>query len=366
MKVLLLGFGKIAYMPYMNFYLDTLKDVKDLEFELIYWDRDGKSDAEVPERISKAYKFEAHLEEQLPFKSKLKYFIQYRKFALSILNKNRYDKIIVLHTTPGLTIGDYLIRKYSGRYVLDFRDVSYEYISVYRFLVSLLSKNSWLTFVSSNAFRKFLPKRSNIYTIHNYLQDSLSYRGLRNASTRERKIIRISFWGLIRHFEINRAFILALGNDPRFELHYFGRMQESGRKMEQFSIEKGYDNVFFHGQYMPNERYEFAKETDLIHNIYENDNTMGNAMGNKYYDGIIFKIPQICTINSYMGNVVDRNALGININPYDNYVADTLWTYYNNIVWEEFQNSSDWALKEVFDDQNIAKERLLEFISSRK
>ena len=46
MKVLLLGFGKIAYMPYMNFYLDTLKE-RDIQFELIYWDRDGKPDEEV-------------------------------------------------------------------------------------------------------------------------------------------------------------------------------------------------------------------------------------------------------------------------------------------------------------------------------
>ena len=71
-KVLLLGFGKIAYMPYMNFYLDTLKD-KDVQFELVYWDRDGQPDAGLPDRVFKAYKFEAHLEEQLPFKKKLKY-----------------------------------------------------------------------------------------------------------------------------------------------------------------------------------------------------------------------------------------------------------------------------------------------------
>lgn len=103
MKVLLLGFGKIAYMPYMNFYLDTLKE-QDIQFELIYWDRDGKPDAEVPQRISKAYKFEEHLEEQLPFKNKLKYFAKYRRFALNVLSNNSYDRIIVLHTTPGLTL----------------------------------------------------------------------------------------------------------------------------------------------------------------------------------------------------------------------------------------------------------------------
>ena len=124
-RVLLLGFGKIAYMPYMNFYLDTIKD-ENIQFELIYWDRDGKPDADLPSRISRAYKFEAHLEEQLPFKNKLKYFVKYRKFALNVLKYNSYDKIIVLHTTPGLTLLDYLVRKYKGRYLLDFRDISYD------------------------------------------------------------------------------------------------------------------------------------------------------------------------------------------------------------------------------------------------
>lgn len=152
----IIGLWKIAYMPYMNFYLDTLKE-QDIQFELIYWDRDGKPDAEVPQRISKAYKFEEHLEEQLPFKKKLKYFAKYRRFALNVLKNNSYDRIIVLHTTPGLTLLDYLVRKYKGRYLLDFRDVSYEYIPVYRKLVGILSKNSAVTFVSSNAFREFFP-----------------------------------------------------------------------------------------------------------------------------------------------------------------------------------------------------------------
>ena len=208
MKVLLLGFGKIAYMPYMNFYLDTLKE-QDIQFELIYWDRDGKPDAEVPQRISKAYKFEEHLEEQLPFKKKLKYFAKYRRFALNVLKNNSYDRIIVLHTTPGLTLLDYLVRKYKGRYLLDFRDVSYEYIPVYRKLVGILSKNSAVTFVSSNAFREFLPTEENVMTIHYYLEDSLNHKMLRKQDARERTVIRSSYWGLVRQVEVNKKLMVA-------------------------------------------------------------------------------------------------------------------------------------------------------------
>lgn len=361
MKVLLLGFGKIAYMPYMNFYLDALCE-KDVQFELIYWDRDGKPDAEVPQRISKAYKFEAHLEEQLPFKRKLRYFAKYRKFARNVLKHNKYDRIIVLHTTPGLTLLDYLVRNYRGRYLLDFRDVSYEYIPVYRKLVGILSKNSAVTFVSSNAFRKFLPSEENVLTIHNYLEDSLNHIMLRKQETRERDVIRISYWGLVRQVDVNKRLMDALGNDSRFELHYFGRMQQDGRDMEQYARSKKYNNVFFHGAYMPTDRYEFAKNTDMIHNVYDCGHTTGNAMGNKYYDGIIFGIPQICTEGSHMGDVVKERQVGISVSLDCNDLADELWTYYHNIDWQGFEIKCETALKNVLNEQKVTKAKLLDFI----
>lgn len=362
MKVLLLGFGKIAYMPYMNFYLDTLKD-ENMQFELIYWDRDGKLDAEIPKRISKTHKFEAHLEEQLPFKRKLKYFAKYRKFALKILRQNTYDRIIVLHTTPGLTLLDYLVRKYKGRYLLDFRDVSYEYIPIYRKLVGILSKKSAVTFVSSNAFRKFLPTEEKVFTIHNYLEDSLNHKMIRKDYPRERKVIRVSYWGLVRQVNINKKIINALGNDSRFELHYYGRMQQDGREMEKYANEKVYKNVFFHGAYMPKNRYDFACNTDIIHNIYDCGHTTGNAMGNKYYDSIIFGIPQICTKGSHMGNVIADKKVGVVISPDDDQIADKLWEYYQQIDWTEFEINCKKALEDVLKEQQITKNKLEEFVS---
>lgn len=363
-KILLLGFGKIAYMPYMNFYLDAIKD-EHIQFELIYWDRDGKPDAEVPCRISRTYKFEAHLEEQLPFKKKLKYFAKYRKFALNVLKHNSYDKIIVMYTTPGLTLLDYLVRKYKRRYLLDFRDVSYEYISIYQKLVSILSQNSAMTFVSSNAFRKFLPSDKSIFTVHNYLEDSLKYKMIRKQSARERKVLRVSYWGLVRQVDVNKKLMDALGNDIRFELHYYGRMQQAGREMEEYAHHKEYTNVYFHGTYMPTERYEFAKNTDLIHNVYDCGYTMGNAMGNKYYDGIIFGIPQICTVGSHMGDVISERKVGMVISLEDKAIADKLWEYYQNINWNDFETNCTSALDRVLIEQQMVKEKLLGFVGQQ-
>ena len=360
MKVLLLGFGKIAYMPYMHLYLNNIKNA---DFDLIYWDRDGKPDDEIPSKIKHAYKFESFLEEQLPFKNKLKFFWKYRKFAKNILHKNKYDRIIVLHTTPGLTLLDYLIVHYRKRYLLDFRDVSYEYILLYRKLVALLSNNACKTFVSSNAFRNYLPKNENIYTVHNYLIDSLNHKNI--SRPRDNKKIIISYWGLVRQFDINKKLMDCLGNDERFELHYYGRMQQDGRDMEKYALKKKYTNIYFHGSYMPNERYDFAKNTNIIHNVYNLNHTTQNAMGNKYYDGIIFEIPQICTKGSYMAERITVDEVGLAINFDDENVADLIWNYYANLDLKQFKNLCKKALKNVLDEQEEIKNEINDFINDK-
>lgn len=360
MRILLLGFAKIAYMPYMNVYLETAPE--NVEFELVYWDRDGKADIEVPRRISRSYKFEMHLEEQLAFKNKLRYFIQYRKFALRVLKQNHYDKVIVLHTTPGLTLLDYLVLHYRKNYLLDFRDVSYEYMSVYRKLVGVLARQSAKTVVSSNAFRKFLPANMEIYTIHNYLEDSLNHIGIRSNKSRKRERLRIAFWGLVRQVDVNQKIMDALGNDERFELHYYGRMQQDGRDMEAYARQNKYDNVYFHGAYMPEDRYGFAAETELIHNVYDLGHTMGNAMGNKFYDGIIFRIPQICTLGSHMGDTVINKRVGAAISLESTSIADEIFAYYSQIDWDRFEDDCKVSLKIVLDEQKDTKEQIRSFM----
>ena len=358
MKVLLLGFAKIAYMPYMHFYLNEL-DGNDVE--LIYWDRDGMEDSKLPSLIKKAYKFEAYMEAELPFHQKLSFFRQFRAFTLGILKHNKYDKIILLHTTQGLTILDYLLLHYRKRFSLDFRDVSYEHIGIYRWLVGLMARNSALTYVSSNAFRKFLPKIP-IYTIHNYLKDSLNHRDCHPKERQTSKII-LSFWGLVRQVEINRQLMDAIGNDSRFELHYYGRIQQDGREMEQYATDKGMSNIFFHGNYFPADRYSFAQTTHIIDNVYNTGVTTGNAMGNKYYDGIIFKIPQVCTKGSYMGEVITKQGVGLSVDFDSSDVAEQIWEYYSNIDWQQFEQNCDNALKQVLSEQDDAVKQLHHFLS---
>ncbi|NCU27181.1 hypothetical protein EOM86_10760, partial [Candidatus Nomurabacteria bacterium] len=113
MKVALIGFTKIKYMPYLVGYVQAEAPAR---LDLIYWDRDGMPDAEAPARIAHSYRFHDPMSDEQPMREKLLHFIKYRRFVLKILRTNHYDRLIVLHSTPGLTILDYLLRRYRDAY----------------------------------------------------------------------------------------------------------------------------------------------------------------------------------------------------------------------------------------------------------
>lgn len=350
MKVLLLGFTKISYMPYMYFYIEQLKQ-NDCEVHLIYWKRDDNRDTEEPKDVV-VHMFDKYQQDTVPIYNKLGSFHKYRRYALNILKKHTFDLIVVLHSTPGVLLSDVLVRKYKKRYILDYRDFTYENLTVYKKIIHMLVNNSAATFVSSDAYRKYMPLKENIYTSHNLEISSLENREVRKVENRVVYPIKIRFWGFIRHEKINMTIINKLANDERFELHYHGRGQKSGEILMEYCNENNYKNIFFHGEYKPKDKYKFIQYTDLVHNIYENDIKTINAMGNKYYDGINYYIPQICNENSFMGDQVKNNKIGISINPDSPKFADEIDEYYKSINWSIFRNCCDSTLNEIIVQYN--------------
>ncbi len=113
----------------------------------------------------------------------------------------------------------------------------------------------------------------------------------------------------------------------------------------------GAENVFFHGEYRPEERYGFARNTDIIHNVYMDKNTM-SAMGNKYYDGIIFGIPQICMKGSFMGERCTEAGVGLECRPADPDFTDRVYDYYHGIDISSFCPACDREVMRVTEEYN--------------
>lgn len=361
MRILIIGFAKIKYMPYANFYIDAIAH-SEHEVHMIYWNRDLKDeDTHLLEGVT-LHEFKYFQEDEVAKFRKVLSFWKYRRFAIKKLASIEFDAIAVLHSLPAVLISDKLIKKYSGRYILDYRDFTYELFLPFKKTVARLVKGSYATFVSSDAFRKFLPQseRCKIYSSHNILTDSFSHREEKKQNGVASEKIRIAFWGFIRHEEINLEIINKISKDNRFELHYYGREQQVAKSLKKHVIDNNIQNVYFHGEYKPEDRYIFVRSTDIIHNIYSDRNTL-LAMGNKYYDGAIFGIPQICIEGSFMAEMATQSGIGFACNPFDNDFTDRIHKYYQNIQPIIFRENCDREAERVYNEYLTGRAILRKF-----
>lgn len=347
MKILIIGFAKIKYMPYLNLYLENIDMVKN-DVHLVYWNRDLKEENLQNLQGITLHEFSVYQEDDVAKLSKLENFKRFRDFALSVLNEG-FDFVVVLHSLPGVLLSKELVKGYKNRFIFDYRDFTYENFLPYKSVIHTLVNNSYKTFISSDAFRVFLPDSHKLHTSHNVLWADIANEKDINKKASDK--IRIAFWGFIREERINLEIIKSLANDERFELHYYGREQGVCENLKDYAL-KNATNVYFHGEYNPEQRNDFVKNTDLIHNIY-GDSNMNFAVSNKYYDGMIFEIPQLVMTNSYMSALVGSNGIGKAVNPLKNGFADDVYEYFKSIDRKAFKENCRQVRMKTMSQQKI-------------
>lgn len=364
MKILILGFAKIKYMPYLGEMLSCTS--KDDDITLFYFDRDSEPDQKLNERITCVKYFKELSDFDSPLK-KLAAFAGYKKVAKKLMAQEDYDFVISLHTWPAVLLYEEIKKDYKDRFILDYKDVTFEGRKWFKNRVEKLIELSKYTLISSKAFLKVLPKSDKYLISHNInASGARPTSGEKKASAAntsikaetadqdQQTIIRIRFWGLMRHRKTDLAFVGALDGDERFELHFHGR---DGGYIKDYIDEHGSKNIFIHGTYNADELDGIAKKTDLLLN--HPDWTFQNslALGNKLYDGAYHYVPQLGDVSAYMGQTIIKNGLGMCVDPEAENLADTLCDYIKNLDYEKFHSACDnfieCALKENEETRRI-------------
>lgn len=358
MKVGIVGITNIEFMPYLRKY-QTILQKNNIDYDVLYWNRTALN-----EEIKEIY---------IPFNckssfgkkkySKILDFLKYRKFLKNTIREKKYDKLIILTTLPAMLLFDLLLFKYKNNYILDIRDPSYEKFKLFNQIFKKIICSSYFTTISSEGFLEFLPKiEGKYFKIHNFDDKNLKLRVLSKNSS-ENKIIKIRFHGFIRHIDANKKIIEKLGNDSRFEIHYHGIYDNGeGSIIKEYATSNRMRNVFFHGKYNENERREFLSDTNILHNIYENDATK-YALGNKMYDGILYYIPQLVSKGSIMGELVEKHQVGLTLDYNSSNLADEIYIWYQNIDFELFKNNCDRFLEEVMNDEKLFRTEFQKYLS---
>ncbi len=335
MKILIIGFAKIKYMPYLNLYLENINSEKN-QVDVLYWNRDLKDEDLIHLSNYNLYEFRQYQEDDVNKLTKIKSFIKFRRYAKKVI-KNGYDFIIVIQSVPAVILSDLLIKQFKEKYIYDFRDITYENIFFYKKIVNCLVENAAKVFISSDCFRKSLPENKNIMTVHNVLQRDML---LQNESfvKNESIPIVIGFWGFIRSENVNIEIIRRISKDKRFILKYFGREQAVAQSLKKYVKQNNIDNVFFCGEYEPGRKNEIVRSVDIVHNINDDENAR-LSVSNKFYDGIIFRRPQLCMENTFMSELVKDASIGREINPYSSDFTSQIYDYYNSINEKEFNDN---------------------------
>lgn len=353
--VALIFCGDLKYCPYIQRYIERL-EANDVEYKVFFWNRSG-FDLDLPSY----YEYYGDSSELSKGKiSKLFDFIKFRSWVMKKINNVNPDKIIALSTLTGVVLGREL---YHNRrpYVFDIRDYSYEHILPFYWIEKQVIKNSDFTAISSRGFESFLPK-------HEYI---IAHNFNRNDIKTEKKFVKktgkLSFvWnGVVRYFEFQKQYLDALKNDDRFEIIFHGDGPELTLYKDYCKL-NNIENVIFTGAYDNSEKEKLLENADILNNCYGYAKNAGNklkyAVSNRFYDGMIYHIPQLVESNGYKTEWARKTGLGVNFAA-DNEFADTLYEYYMKIETEQFDRACERVLHQVLTEDDWYINQIDNFIS---
>lgn len=341
MKVAIILGAALGMLPWNYFYLDTFRKY-GWDVTVITWNREGLGN-EGYEKQAVIDELKYRIDNGIAKHKKIVPFLEFRKHVRKNLSMNRYDLLVVSTFQIALLIQDILLGQYRRRYIYDVRDPWTETSPVMRKLSDAIVKNACLTFISSDGYRKFLPEKSNIVTIHNVrFQDEKKYEMLKAGQKIQSSgadKIQISYWGITREVQTNIDFINIIANDKRFQLNYYGILMGPPKSVFRYCKDKGIKNVHYNGEFPKDGRIKIAAKTNLIHNVYTSEKeSYDTRVFNKYYDGIVFKIPQLVSAEGFMGDIVRRTCVGMDVN-LKKTTADDIYNYYRGIDMDAFSSA---------------------------
>ena len=363
-KICLVSFGDIHRMPYVKSYTGIMKK-KGIAVCYLYWDRGAALHDDAlsfcDENIIYRYNLPSN-------KNKLRLmfgYIKCTKFFNNVLRNKRNEIAgVVFLESHAAVFCKKSLKLYKNRYIVDVRDYS---IEGNPFLYSVEKKainNSAFTVISSPAYKEFLPKDGDYVVSHNFVPFSnemikdIDYRDRERDNTP----ITISFIGTIRFFEMDYKLLSILGNDKRFNLNYFGKNSEI---IENYCKKHNITNVSFHGSFSPSQTVNFYKNTDLINNLYGNNNKfLDYALSNKLYHAVQLRIPILVCQNTFMEDVINEYGLGKAFLFENKNSADDLYSWFKHLDRDSFNKGCARFLDTVRKENIEFELRISHFLDS--
>ena len=134
---------------------------------------------------------------------------------------------------------------------------------------------------------------------------------------------------------------------------------------KDYCAENGFTNVIFTGSYNNADKAALLKSAHILNNCYGYTQDAGNklkyAVSNRFYDGMIYHIPQLVEHEGYKTEWVNTAGIGVALVP-DEGFADKLYAYYQRIEPTTFDIACDKELHRVIEEDDRYINMIDEFI----
>ena len=302
MKVALVLAGSIWYSPFVRIYTRIL-DKMDVDYSLISWNREGDDKQEgfqYNEICANGHGSAGFYE-----------YKGYVNFIKKTILENNFEKIIVFGPQITCLLSTFLLRRFRGRYMIDYRDLSFEQKSGFKQLYWLMTKFSRVNVISSPGFKRCLPNRQ-YYISHNFDVDKVKQVIKEDVGSgfNNKPIIDVLTIGGIRDYSSNIEVVKALGNKPGFKMRFVGKGAAS-QQIEKYCNDNCIDNIEFTGYYKKDAEPAYIKDSTFLNIFYPRIVTHDTAMSNRFYNSLIYKRPMIVTKNTTQGNYAEKYGVGI-------------------------------------------------------
>jgi hypothetical protein len=355
-KICILGTANIKHMTLISLYTDIFKEVGQ-EFDIIYLDKYHeieKYDAH------KLYRYELNIESDWSFPRKLVRYWSFRKFAINIINREKYDFIIVWNEFTAFMFSDFLSRHYANRYCVNIRDQNYNRNPLVQFKYKQAMNKSCFATISSERFRKIFPKYDYLF-VHsfnkNLIKDLTPVLGKRELG----KPLRIMFIGRMSYPESVYKTIDALGNDDRFEVSFIGA---GCGTLNSYVNDRDLHNIIIHDSFDPEETTKFLQSVDIIYSLNkENDVHSDTLLPIKLYYAIGKHVPILVYKSSYTYEFAKEHNMDIGICDSDfEQLGNLIWKRYQDLKQQKIDEGCNRALNEIMVSHQQLKEKIEKFI----
>lgn len=353
-EICIISMDNINRSPYLNNYINNLNGPIDL----IYWDRVGKE--EKPEGIDNIYRYTNRIKNKIKENSyeKLKGYIGFRNFAINTLKDKHYKLLILFTQNTGLLIKDFLIKHFSGRYIIDIRDYWKENNKFIFFLEKSLIEHAGLRVISSPAYQSFLPKEKYL-VMHNF--QPIDWQRNKNDKYIQEPFVLACIGG-IKNPNMDCDTIKMFANDNRFVLKYIGR--GFGQLIGDVNNYKA-GNVIIEDEFPIEETENKYEGVDVILNLYGNHHPhFDYALSNKLYLAAELHTPILVCEDTYMAKLSIKYGFGFELSLDQMSNKESLYKYLSNIDSEKLGVGCDKFINRVKRQNSETFHQIRAFVDS--